>query len=174
MGQAIRTTMVQLASEATGVAFGEFDLITQDTALTHPHRSASGQRQTLISGNAVVIAGTLVQDSSSSGVVAGWHELDPDELMIAGDEVRTQWSQYRREEVLMTLAEVAERAAAEGRSSCAPTPCTKRRGRGRCPIRRPGAPSRGGVPQLSDVRLRHPGAPSSASTRRRGRSTCCA
>ena len=113
MGQAIRTTMVQLASEATGIGFGQFDLITQDTALTHPHRSASGQRQTLISGNAVVIAGRSFKQQLL-GLVAGWHGMDPDELMIAGDEVRTQWSQYRREEVLMSLAEVAERANAEG------------------------------------------------------------
>ncbi len=112
MGQAIRTTMVQLASEATGIGFGQFDLITQDTALTHPHRSASGQRQTLISGNAVVIAGRSFKQQLL-GLVAGWHGMEPDELMIAGDEVRTQWSQYRREEVLMTLAQVAERAAAE-------------------------------------------------------------
>ncbi|MGH9139225.1 MAG: xanthine dehydrogenase family protein molybdopterin-binding subunit, partial [Acidimicrobiales bacterium] len=113
MGQAIRTTMVQLASEATGIGFGQFDLITQDTALTHPHRSASGQRQTLISGNAVVIAGRSFKRRLLDAV-AGWHGMDADELMIAGDEVRTQWSQYRREEVVMTLVEVAERAAADG------------------------------------------------------------
>jgi CO/xanthine dehydrogenase Mo-binding subunit len=113
MGQAIRTTMVQLASETTGIGFRQFDLVTQDTALTHPHRSASGQRQTLISGNAVVIAGRSFKRRLLDAV-AGWHGMDADELMITSDEVRTQWSQYRREEVLMTLAEVADRAAAEG------------------------------------------------------------
>jgi CO/xanthine dehydrogenase Mo-binding subunit/aerobic-type carbon monoxide dehydrogenase small subunit (CoxS/CutS family) len=113
MGQAIRTTMVQLASESTGIDFGEFDLITQDTALTHPHRSASGQRQTLISGNAVVIAGRSFKQQLL-GLVAGWYGMDPDELMTTRDEVRTQWSQYRREEVLMTIEQVAQRAAAEG------------------------------------------------------------
>jgi CO/xanthine dehydrogenase Mo-binding subunit len=118
MGQAIRTTMVQLASEATGIGFGRFDLITQDTALTHPHRSASGQRQTLISGNAVVIAGRAFKQRLLE-LVAGWQGMEPDELTVTGDEVRTQWSQYRREEVLMTLAEVAVRAAAEGAAICA-------------------------------------------------------
>jgi CO/xanthine dehydrogenase Mo-binding subunit/aerobic-type carbon monoxide dehydrogenase small subunit (CoxS/CutS family) len=112
MGQAIRTTMVQLASEATGIGFGQFDLITQDTALTHPHRSASGQRQTLISGNAVVIGGRAFKQRLLD-VVAALSGVEADELTVVGDEIRTQWSQYRREEVLMTLAQIAERAAAE-------------------------------------------------------------
>jgi CO/xanthine dehydrogenase Mo-binding subunit len=112
MGQAIRTTMVQLASEATGIGFDQFDLITQDTALTHPHRSASGQRQTLISGNAVVIGGRAFKQRLLD-VVAAWSGVEADELMVVGDEIRTQWSQYRKEEMLMTLAQVAERAAAE-------------------------------------------------------------
>jgi CO/xanthine dehydrogenase Mo-binding subunit len=45
MGQATRTVMVQLASQATGIAVERFDVITQDTALTHPHKTAVGQRQ---------------------------------------------------------------------------------------------------------------------------------
>jgi CO/xanthine dehydrogenase Mo-binding subunit/aerobic-type carbon monoxide dehydrogenase small subunit (CoxS/CutS family) len=113
MGQAIRTTMVQLASESTGIPFGAFDLITQDTALVHPHRSASGQRQTLVSGNAVVIAGREFKEKLLA-LVGGWSGHEPEELAIVGDEVHTQWSQYRVEETVMTLAEVYDRAKREG------------------------------------------------------------
>jgi CO/xanthine dehydrogenase Mo-binding subunit/aerobic-type carbon monoxide dehydrogenase small subunit (CoxS/CutS family) len=113
MGQAIRTTMVQLASEATGIPFETFELITQDTGLTHPHRSASGQRQTLVSGNAVVMAGREFK-AKLLALVGGWCGYEPDELAVIGAEVRTQWSQYRAEETVMTLAEVFDRAKREG------------------------------------------------------------
>ena len=114
MGQAIRTTMVQLACQSTGIGFEFFDLITQDTALTHPHRSASGQRQTLISGNAVVMAGREFK-TKLLDTVSGWTEHRPDELIIAGDEVQTEWSQYSTGETLFTFTEIFERATAEGR-----------------------------------------------------------
>jgi CO/xanthine dehydrogenase Mo-binding subunit/aerobic-type carbon monoxide dehydrogenase small subunit (CoxS/CutS family) len=113
MGQAIRTTMVQLASESTGLPFTLFDLTTQDTALVHPHRSASGQRQTLVSGNAVVIAGREFKQKLLE-LVGRWFDKKPEELAIVGDEIRTQWSQYVVEEKLITLAEVYARAKAEG------------------------------------------------------------
>jgi CO/xanthine dehydrogenase Mo-binding subunit/aerobic-type carbon monoxide dehydrogenase small subunit (CoxS/CutS family) len=113
MGQAIRTTMVQLASESTGLPFQLFDLTTSDTALVHPHRSASGQRQTLVSGNSVVIAGKEFKQKLLD-LVGGWFDKKPEELAIVGDEIRTQWTQYVVEEKLITLAEVYARAKAEG------------------------------------------------------------
>jgi CO/xanthine dehydrogenase Mo-binding subunit/aerobic-type carbon monoxide dehydrogenase small subunit (CoxS/CutS family) len=113
MGQAIRTTMVQLAAQSTGLSFERFDIVTQDTAIVHSHRSASGQRQTLVSGNAVVIAGKQFKRRLFE-LVAGWSGRAPEELALVDDEFRTQWTQYVVEERLMTLAEVAERAAAEG------------------------------------------------------------
>jgi CO/xanthine dehydrogenase Mo-binding subunit/aerobic-type carbon monoxide dehydrogenase small subunit (CoxS/CutS family) len=113
MGQAIRTTMVQLAAQSTGLSFGRFDIVTQDTAIVHSHRSASGQRQTLVSGNAVVIAGKQFK-KRLFGLVAGWSGRAPEELALVDDEFRTQWTQYVVEERVMTLAEVHARAAAEG------------------------------------------------------------
>ena len=113
MGQAIRTTMVQLAAESTGLRFELFELITQDTDLVHPHRSASGQRQTLVSGNAVIIGGKQFRDLLL-GLAAGWFDYKVEELAIVGNEIRTQWSQYRREETLITLRELYRRAKAEG------------------------------------------------------------
>ena len=156
MGQAIRTTMVQLASESTGIGFGAFDLITQDTALTHPHRSASGQRQTLISGNAVVIAGRSFKRELIT-LVAGWHGMEPDEL----DDRRRRGAD-------------AVVAVPQGGGSGHPRPGRRaggrRAGRGSRRRRLRGATNvaavrsrsqahraSGGVPQLPDVRLCHPG-----------------
>jgi len=119
MGQAIRTTMVQFACRSTGLDPSCFDLVTGDTALTHSHRSASGQRQTLIAGNAVVMAGKLFKENLLNAV-AQWTEIpyiggyNPPELVIDGKKIRTEWSQYREEETIMSLAEVAERAIKEG------------------------------------------------------------
>jgi CO/xanthine dehydrogenase Mo-binding subunit len=113
MGQAIRTTMVQFAAQSTGLDFRLFDIITMDTAIVHSHRSASGQRQTLVSGNAVVIAGKLFKKRLFE-LVSGWTGKAPEEIALIDGEFRTQWTQYVVEERLMTLAEVYERAAAEG------------------------------------------------------------
>jgi len=113
MGQAIRTTMVQLASESTGLPFELFDITTSDTALVHPHRSASGQRQTLVSGNSVVIAGKEFKQKLLE-LVGGWFDKKPEELAFVGNEIRTQWTQYVVEETLISLADVYARAKAEG------------------------------------------------------------
>jgi CO/xanthine dehydrogenase Mo-binding subunit/aerobic-type carbon monoxide dehydrogenase small subunit (CoxS/CutS family) len=113
MGQAIRTTMVQLAAQSSGLDFRRFDIITQDTALTHPHRSASGERQTLVGGNAVVIAGKAFRNLLLD-LVAGWTGRTRADVALVGDEVHTQWTQYIPEEKLMTLDEIHERASAEG------------------------------------------------------------
>lgn len=113
MGQSIRTTMVQLASQATGIDAGLFRLITGDTALTHPHRSASGERQTLISGNAVVMAGKKFKDAVLQRV-AQWSGRPVSDLVLEGGAVRAEWSQYGTGDAVMTLREAAARAAQEG------------------------------------------------------------
>jgi len=113
MGQAIRTTMLQLACQATSLHPSRFILIAGDTTLTHPHRSASGERQTLISGNAVVMAGKkfkrLLLDT-----VAAWTGHPAEELFWENDAIKIQWHQYREEQVVMTLAEAGMRAAQDG------------------------------------------------------------
>lgn len=120
MGQAIRTCMLQLACRATGLNAECIDLITGDTALTHPHRSASGERQTLIAGNAVVMAGKLFKEKLLSRV-AGWVGTPAlggeakDEFTVADRLIKTQWSQYQEGKTIMTLAEAGERAENEGK-----------------------------------------------------------
>lgn len=113
MGQAIRTTMVQFAAQSTGLDFRLFDIITMDTSIVHSHRSASGQRQTLVSGNAVVIAGKQFKKLLFD-LVARWTGKHPTEIALVDNEFRTQWTQYVVEEKLMTLEEVYQRAKAEG------------------------------------------------------------
>ena len=119
MGQAIRTTMLQLACRSTGLEAGVIDLINGDTSLTHSHRSASGERQTLIAGNAVVMAGKLFKEKLLN-TVAGWVGIPTlggaaiDELAVAGRNIKTQWSQYQEEKIVMSLAEAAQRAVSEG------------------------------------------------------------
>lgn len=115
LGQAIRTEMIQLAVQSTGLDPRLFDLTTQDTARTHPHRSASAERQTVISGRAVVMAGEAFQKKILE-TAAEWSGIPADELEIAGDLVKTIWSQYREEETVFTLAQMGERAAKEGLS----------------------------------------------------------
>ena len=113
MGQAIRTTMLQLACQTTGLDPCRFVLIAGDTTLTHAHRSASGERQTLISGNAVVMAGKQFKEKLLC-TVSRWSGVPADELAWEGDAIKTRWSQYREEETIMTLNEAAARTAREG------------------------------------------------------------
>ena len=109
MGEAIRTTMVQLASQATGLDFETFDVITGDTALTHPHREGVGQRQTLIAGKAAVIAGEQFR-ANLLELVSRWSGRPVDDLTIDKNEVRTKAT----DETLCTMPEVHRAAAAEG------------------------------------------------------------
>ena len=134
-----------------------FDIITRTPTLMHPHRSASGQRQTLVSGNAVVIAGKQFKKLA----VRARRRMDRQERRRA----RRSWTTRSGpsgpstvvEEKLMTLEEVSERATAEGievsatPSTVAPQtwPLSDQEARRTVP--------QGEVPQLPDVRLRHPG-----------------
>jgi CO/xanthine dehydrogenase Mo-binding subunit/aerobic-type carbon monoxide dehydrogenase small subunit (CoxS/CutS family) len=62
MGQGFRTAMLQLAAEALDMDPGQIDLVSGDTELTPHHGNAVGERQTLISGNAVVQAAKLFKE----------------------------------------------------------------------------------------------------------------
>ncbi len=66
MGQGFRTAMLQLAAEALEVEPGRIDLISGDTDRTPHHGNAVGERQTLISGNAVVQAAKQFKEKLDS------------------------------------------------------------------------------------------------------------
>jgi CO/xanthine dehydrogenase Mo-binding subunit/aerobic-type carbon monoxide dehydrogenase small subunit (CoxS/CutS family) len=109
MGEAIRTTMVQLASQATGLDFETFDVITGDTALTHPHREGVGQRQTLIAGKAAVLGGEQFR-ARLIELVSGWSGRDAEDLTVAENQIRS----VATNETMCTLPELYARAATEG------------------------------------------------------------
>lgn len=67
MGQGFRTAMLQLATEILEVESSQIDLISGDTELTPHHGNAVGERQTLISGNAVVMAARLFKEKQEMG-----------------------------------------------------------------------------------------------------------
>jgi CO/xanthine dehydrogenase Mo-binding subunit/aerobic-type carbon monoxide dehydrogenase small subunit (CoxS/CutS family) len=113
MGQAIRTTMVQLASQSTGLDFESFDILSGDTSLTHPHREAVGQRQTLIAGKAAVLGGEQFR-ARLIELVSGWTGRKPEDLTVAGNEIRTLASDPGGEQTVCTLPELYARAAQEG------------------------------------------------------------
>ncbi len=54
MGQGFRTAMAQLAAQVLGCPIHAIDIVNGDTQLTRQHSNAVGERQTLISGSAVV------------------------------------------------------------------------------------------------------------------------
>lgn len=54
MGQGFRTAMAQLAAQVLGCPMDAIDIVNGDTQLTRQHSNAVGERQTLISGSAVV------------------------------------------------------------------------------------------------------------------------
>jgi CO/xanthine dehydrogenase Mo-binding subunit/aerobic-type carbon monoxide dehydrogenase small subunit (CoxS/CutS family) len=56
MGQGIRTTLAQIAQEVLSLPENALEVITGDTTLTPKHGGAVAERQTLISGNAVMEA----------------------------------------------------------------------------------------------------------------------
>ena len=56
MGQGIRTTLAQIAREVLPLSEDGLQLVTGDTTLTPKHGGAVAERQTLISGNAVLEA----------------------------------------------------------------------------------------------------------------------
>jgi CO/xanthine dehydrogenase Mo-binding subunit len=62
MGQGFRTAMVQLASETLSVPMSAISVVNGDTDRTAIHGSAVGERQTLVSGMAVVKACQLLQE----------------------------------------------------------------------------------------------------------------
>jgi CO/xanthine dehydrogenase Mo-binding subunit/aerobic-type carbon monoxide dehydrogenase small subunit (CoxS/CutS family) len=103
MGQGVRTTMAQIAAEATHIPEEHFTLITGDTAETMRHGGAAGERQTLIAGKAVQIAATQFHELllAKAAEYAG----------LATDQVRlAHGSVFGSDGRLFTLPELARKA----------------------------------------------------------------
>ncbi|MGB3904658.1 MAG: molybdopterin cofactor-binding domain-containing protein, partial [Anaerolineae bacterium] len=108
MGQGIRTTLVQIATEVLPLADGALELITGDTALTPRHGGAVAERQTLISGNAVLEAARKFKAQLMNGA-ASILEVLPEELQL-----RSEGIVHLRSETHISLAELQEQLSQRG------------------------------------------------------------
>jgi CO/xanthine dehydrogenase Mo-binding subunit/aerobic-type carbon monoxide dehydrogenase small subunit (CoxS/CutS family) len=108
MGQGIRTTLVQIARQVLPLPEDSLELITGDTALTPKHGGAVAERQTLISGNAVIEAAQRFKTEvlrAAATVLA----LPSDELELLPDGVV-----HLRTENLLSLEELQREMQGRG------------------------------------------------------------
>jgi len=136
MGQGIRTTLTQVTREVLPLPEDALELITGDTSLTPRHSGAVAQRQTLISGNAVVGAAQrfkselLTKAADILGIPADELELLPEGVVDLRSESHLSLSELearlseRGEEVEVSFMYTAPRTFAladvEGRKSVPP------------------------------------------------------
>jgi len=108
MGQGIRTALVQIARQVLPLGEDTLELITGDTALTPKHGGAVAERQTLISGNAVMKAAQkfkaeiLSKAAATLGVPVDELELFPEGIV------------HLRTEGHLSLADLEERLSQRG------------------------------------------------------------
>jgi len=136
MGQGIRTTLAQIACQVLPLGGDTLELITGDTTLTPRHGGAVAERQTLISGNAVMEAAkrfkTELLHAAATLLSAPAEELEllPDGLVhfrsehhLSLEELERQLRE-RGEEVKAEFIYVAPKTLAladtEGRNSIPP------------------------------------------------------
>ncbi len=105
MGQGIRTTLAQIAREVLPLPPGGLEVITGDTALTPRHGGAVAERQTLISGNAVLEAAKEFREKLLDQAAAIL-EVEREELELFPGAVV-----HLRSESHLSLAELEERLA---------------------------------------------------------------
>lgn len=85
MGQGIRTTMAQITAETLKVDAQQLEIITGDTLLTPKHGGAVGERQTLISGNAMYWAAKEFKKELLNKA-ALYYQQAPESIEILGQE----------------------------------------------------------------------------------------
>ncbi len=108
MGQGIRTTLVQVARQVLRLGPDTLELITGDTALTPKHGGAVAERQTLISGNAVMKAAERFKAEllNKAAVIVA---LPPDELELLPEGIV-----HLRTETHLSLADLQEQLTHRG------------------------------------------------------------
>ncbi len=103
IGQGSETIFRQIAADATGVAFDRIDIIAGDTALTPEGSRIAASRQTIQTGNAVLMAAREFQTMLKRRVAQS-HGLDPERLEIRGDHLAIKGNG----KILTTLDDVSE------------------------------------------------------------------
>lgn len=110
LGQGSDTVVAQIASDVLGIPYNQVSLLTGDTDETPFGHTTNGSRQTYVSGNAVLIASHKLKDVLCDFAAT---ETDRDRESL---ELRNgRFIDADNGEILLTLAEVAERATREGR-----------------------------------------------------------
>lgn len=108
MGQGIRTTMAQITSETLGIPEKYLKIITGDTMLTPKHGGAVGERQTLISGNAMLQAARAFKEKLLESAAALYNK-DRSELNLKDFSIIDS-----KGDTVTTLGDLARRAFASG------------------------------------------------------------
>ncbi|MGI6552486.1 MAG: molybdopterin-dependent oxidoreductase [Bacillota bacterium] len=110
MGQGIRTTMAQIAAETLNLPAQSLEIITGDTSLTPRHGGAVGERQTLISGNAMYHAARIFKEKllNYAGEI---YRLDPAQLELQEGAVRGKDGK-----LVCSLADLASQVSSRGDS----------------------------------------------------------
>lgn len=107
MGQGIRTTMAQITAETLGVGIEQLKIITGDTLLTPKHGGAVGERQTLISGNAMLFAARkfLAAIKEKAGNI---YNCPPEQVELCGGNIKV------RDEIVDILEGLAQKLKERG------------------------------------------------------------
>jgi CO/xanthine dehydrogenase Mo-binding subunit/aerobic-type carbon monoxide dehydrogenase small subunit (CoxS/CutS family) len=108
MGQGIRTTLAQIARQILSLGEDTLELTTGDTELTPKHGGAVAERQTLISGNAVMKAAEKFKAELLSKAAAIL-SLPADELELLPEGIV-----HLRSETNLSLADLQERLGERG------------------------------------------------------------
>jgi CO/xanthine dehydrogenase Mo-binding subunit/aerobic-type carbon monoxide dehydrogenase small subunit (CoxS/CutS family) len=114
MGQGIRTTLAQIARQVLPLPEDTLELITGDTTLTPKHGGAVAERQTLISGNAVMEAAKRFR-AEVLGAAAEVMSAPAEELELFPDGVvhMTTENHVSLEELARQLRERGQQVVAE-------------------------------------------------------------
>jgi CO/xanthine dehydrogenase Mo-binding subunit len=109
IGQGSETVFRQIAAEATGISFDRIDILAGDTALTPEGSRIAASRQTIQTGNAVLMAAEEFKTMLKH--YAGERDgLDINAIDIRGDRIIATESGKEQ----TTLEEIAEHGAEEG------------------------------------------------------------
>jgi CO/xanthine dehydrogenase Mo-binding subunit/aerobic-type carbon monoxide dehydrogenase small subunit (CoxS/CutS family) len=102
IGQGTSTTMVQIASQATGIPYACIDVIENDTVLCPNGEETTGSRQTFISGNAVRIASEKFMELLHKTVIA--------EFNVDFNAISTEGVQLEASGSMVAWAKISELA----------------------------------------------------------------
>ncbi len=109
MGQGITTVLQQLAADKLGIDVATVRVIRADTALAPDAGASTASRQSMVSGNAVLIAAESIRNSLLE-VAAGKLKVDKKQLDLRGGSLFIDGEQHEH-----SVADLARRAFLRGK-----------------------------------------------------------